>query len=312
MNILVVGFGNMGCRHAQSLLKRKDEDKIIVIEPNKETVKSNKIRIGDLENRLIFIDTIEDLKLKIDFAIIATSSNPRFDIVLKLLSFGVKKFLIEKVVFQSEKQFKKVIQKLHEFKAEAYCNFVNRYFSNYQLIKSELSKDKPFKMIVSGGEFGLGCSSLHYMDLFEYMCNDYCKMVSSSLNLSNSKNSRGETYKEVNGLLLLKSSKGDKLLINSDIKKTGGVEITIIQDSKIHILNEESLNHLQILDDIILKKEDFIIKNTSELTNNLVNEIFENRTVLPTVKETMNSHLQIFKVFNEVFGLSKSELCPIT
>jgi predicted dehydrogenase len=312
MNILVVGFGNMGCRHAQSLLKRKNDDNIYVLEPNKEIIEINKSKIGDEENKIVFIDIIDDLTCEIDFAIIATSAYPRFEIVKKLLDSGIKKFLLEKVVFQSENQFDIVIKMLNDYDAVAYCNFVNRYFPNYQTIKKEMLDNIPFKMIVSGADFGLGCNALHYVDLFEFLSDEFSSVKSSNLVLLNSINRRGDMYKEVTGQLAWGTLKGNNLLINSDVNKTGGVEIIITQGGNTHILNEESLKHVELLADLSLKSTDFVIKYTSELTNIIVNDVLEGNIILPTVQATKNCHTQFFAILNQVFGLSKSDLCPIT
>ncbi len=312
MNILVVGFGNMGCRHAQSLLKRKKDDNIFVLETNKEIIEVNKSRIGDEENKLVFINAIDDLTCEIDFAIIATSAYPRFEIVKKMLNVGIKKFLLEKVVFQSEMQFDVVIKMLNDYNAVAYCNFVNRYFPNYQAIKKELLDNIPFKMIVSGADFGLGCNALHYVDLFEFFSNEFSSVKASNLVLLNSINRRGDMYKEVIGQIAWGTLKGNNLLINSDINKTGGVEIIIIQGENTHILSEESLKHIELKADLSLKSKDFVIKYTSELTNIIVNDVLEDNIILPTVQATKNCHTQFFVILNQVFELSNSDLCPIT
>jgi hypothetical protein len=173
-------------------------------------------------------------------------------------------------------------------------------------------KNIPFNMVVSGGDFGLGCNALHYVDLFEFLSDEYSSIKSSKLDLLNSINRRGDIYKEVSGQLAWSSPKGNILLINSDVKKTAGVEIIITQNRNTHILNEESLKHIELSADFSIKITDFVIKYTSELTNIIVNDIIEGNTFLPTVQETKNCHIHFFSILNPVFGLSKSDLCPIT
>jgi hypothetical protein len=312
MNILVVGFGNMGCRHAQSLLKRDKADKIYVLEPVSEIVARNKVKIDDKENRIVLIESFDDLTCEIDFAIIATSANPRFEIVKRLLNYGVKNFLLEKVVFQSEKQFDEVIKLLNDNDAVAYCNFVNRYFAHYQDLKRSFLNNLPFKMIVTGPDFGLGCNALHYVDLFEFLSDEFSFVKSSNLVLSNAEHKRGSIYKEVWGQLVWATEKGNMLLINSDANKTGGVEIIIIQGANTHVFSEESLNHIELLPDLTIKSTDYVIRYTSELTNIILNDLMVGKIILPTVQETKSCHTQYFAILNQVFGLSKSDLCPIT
>lgn len=312
MNILVVGFGNMGCRHAQSLLKRKKEYNIFVLEPNKEIIDINKSKIGDEENKIVFIYLIDDLTCEIDFAIIATSAYPRFEIVKKLLEGGIKKFLLEKVVFQSEKQFDVIIKMLKDYDAVAYCNFVNRYFLHFQALKKDLLNNLPFKMIVSGGEFGLACNALHYVDIFEFFSGEFSVVKSSNLVLSNSVHKRGDIYKEVSGQLAWATPKGSMLLINSDVNKTGGVEIIVIQGDNTNVFIEQSQKHIELSTDLSLKCSDYVVRPTSELTNIILNDVMDGVIILPTVQETKSCHTQYFAILNQVFGLSDSDLCPIT
>jgi hypothetical protein len=311
MNILVVGFGNMGCRHAQSLLKR-EYDNIFVLEPNKEIIDINKSKIDDKENKIVFIDIIDDLTCEIDFAIIATSAYPRFEIVKKLLVYGIKKFLLEKVVFQSEKQFDIIIKMLKDYEAVAYCNFVNRYFLHFQALKNDLLNNLPFKIIINGGNFGLGCNALHYVDLFEFLCGEFSFIKSSNLAISNKVHKRGNLYKEVSGQLAWATPKGSMLLINSDENLTEGVIINVIQGGNINIFIEKSNEHIKLAADFSLKRNDYVIRPSSELTDIILNDIMDGVIILPNVQETKSCHIQYFAVLNQVFALSDSDLCPIT
>ena len=112
MNILISGFGQMGCRHAQSLLTSNDDYSIYVIEPSDEAFETGLSTIGASKKDFTRHLKFEELNAPIDLAISATCSKPRYSILLDLIEYGIKYFLLEKVVFQSLKQFDIIIEKL--------------------------------------------------------------------------------------------------------------------------------------------------------------------------------------------------------
>ena len=96
MNILISGFGNIGCRHAQSLLNSKHDFNIFVIEPSDESFKSNFEMINASNNDITRVPSINELESDIDLAICATSSKHRYMIMNELIDYGIKYFLVEK------------------------------------------------------------------------------------------------------------------------------------------------------------------------------------------------------------------------
>jgi hypothetical protein len=312
MRILIVGFGNMGCRHAQSLIQSNLQNQYFVLEPNNDIYRANLQKIGVLENQLTCFDNINNLPNNLDFAIIATSAFPRYQIMKELIEKGIKKFLLEKIVFQSEFQFNDIIRLMKKNGCVAYCNFVNRYFPNYIEIKNNLDKSNPIKMIVTGGDFGLGCNALHYMDLFEYLTGKKVKIEQKHLIENTKGNRRGFIYKELLGQIVFSTVNGDLLLISAEEKRIGGNEIIITQDDRFDILNEETGRHIQYSREDGLLSKAFNILYTSYLTNIIFNDIINGTTLLPNVEDTKYCHNELFKAANSTFGLAESELCPLT
>ncbi len=310
MNFLTVGFGNMGCRHTQSLLNSFASSNFWVLEPSEDTFLINCEKIGALPERFKRINVLDELNENIDFAIVATSAFPRFEIVKSLLNNGVKKILVEKVVFQSGLQFKEIaiLSKLNG--AEVYCNFVNRYFPNYQLIKAKHNSGKII-MNVLGGDFGLGCNALHYIDLFEFLTGNSAYLVGSLMEPNDNGNRRGNIYKELLGQLMWETGNGDRLIILADKNRKGGNEIIINQEGTVNVLNEETMKHF-IYSSGKISSTDFKILRTSELTATILNDINEKKCILPTIQESENIHVQFFQEVNKVFNLAINDLCPIT
>ncbi|WP_222535555.1 Gfo/Idh/MocA family oxidoreductase [Pedobacter polysacchareus] len=316
MNILFVGFGGMGCRHAQSFLDEKNKYNLFVIEPNKELFLANLARIGATESDFCWCESLNDIKEQIDFAVVATSSGPRYNIVQNLLDKNIRYLLLEKVVFQSEEQFAQIIDKLELKGATAYCNFVNRYFPQYLNIKKELvGTNRPLNMHVRGGDFGLGCNGLHYLDLFEYLTGSQSGNYLSDLKESLLVNKRGSQYKEVNGTLVCKTENNDCFTISSHPTKKIGVEITITSLEGIHFFDEEDQTyHFYDFENNLIKMESFITLPSSKLTYAIFQDILESKCMLPTVSQTYNAHVNFFHELNNVFAgqSARDIICPIT
>ena len=159
--ILIVGFGAMGCRHAQSFLNKKKNYEVHILEVSNENIKKNLERINAEKLDFIWHKNINDIPL-LDVAIVATSSQPRFEIVKKLITMGYKKFLLEKIVFQSVEQFNIISKMIDKSNILAYCNFVNRYFVAYNDIKKYLNQSTEqinINVLGNASQLSLGCNA---------------------------------------------------------------------------------------------------------------------------------------------------------
>ena len=194
----------MGCRHAQSLLTSNDDYSIYVIEPSDRSFEAGLSIIGASKDNFIRFHTLKELNVDIDFAISATCSKPRYSIVKDLIEYGIKYFLVEKVAFQSLAQFDSIIEMLEENDAVAYCNTPNRYYKNFIELKSTINnKIDSLKLNVFGGNNGIGCNAIHFMDLFEFLTDSLICKSSSLMKHDKSYTRRGPNYTDVNGLFIL-------------------------------------------------------------------------------------------------------------
>ncbi len=101
-NITLVGCGNIGSRHLQSLIKFQDKIIINVVEPQIKNQKTAKTLIAKENTKILptinWFQNILQINQKSDLVIIATNSKGRIDIVSQLLEQGNKRFIIEKIV----------------------------------------------------------------------------------------------------------------------------------------------------------------------------------------------------------------------
>jgi len=314
MNALIVGFGGMGCRHTQSLLASKRYEQISVVEPSDAMLEEGLQKINASPGDITRVPRIAQATGHADIVIIATSSEPRFEIMKQLLQRGFKHFLVEKIVFQSAAQFDEIIDLLEKSEARAYGNFVNRYFPTYVLLREKVRTSKArVAMTVTGGDLGIGCNAIHYLDLFEYLTGKNIQTVCSSLKSWDKVNKRGDRYREFSGLISAKSGSDDTLTVYFDPSHSGGAMLHLDLGQERFLLSEGSGVEYRIFPDTIATA-DFTIIATSKLSATIVDDILGARSPLTSVAQTRNAHVHLFKAVNKTLQLPDKDttLCPIT
>lgn len=313
--ILIVGFGGIGCRHAQSFLGKKNFE-VHIVEPKDLNIQKNLKIIGAKKDSFKWYKSIRNIPV-LDLAIIATSSQPRFEIIKSLIKAGYKRFLLEKIVFQSEEQFYKAIEMVKNSGTKVYCNFVHRYYIPYENIKKELNKSlDSINMEVTGSAFelGMGCNAIHYIDLFQYLTGlDDVKLKNYDIRLLQEENRRGSMYKEFYGVLELTNNKKNLITIITDLNRNDGISIKISQGEKSYLLNQKTQKILNTGNKQSCLNE-FKIIPTSHLTYNIVNDIFNGNCRMTQLNQTLLAHSTLFYAFNTFFfnKHNKNILCPIT
>ena len=103
MNILLVGFGNLGYRHFQKFLKIYSKAKFYIVEQNINNIKYFIEKDYDLrfiKEKLVISKTIEKFnKIRFKVCIVSTPSLPRFEILNKILELNIELIILEKLLF---------------------------------------------------------------------------------------------------------------------------------------------------------------------------------------------------------------------
>ena len=134
-HIAIVGAGQLGSRHLQGLA-RLDRDIVVdVMDPDTAALALAKQRFDEMSPNLHkqsvrYISTQKDFESDLDLAIIATNADVRPHVIKSLLTNVYVRYLIlEKVVFQSVRDFETVIQILDEKRIKAWVNCPRRIFA---------------------------------------------------------------------------------------------------------------------------------------------------------------------------------------
>lgn len=306
---LVIGFGGMGCRHAQSLLSLSLFDKVFVIEPSEETFAKNCKLIGAENNnsieRIFELDSIDE---GLEIVIIATLADVRFKYFSDTIKLRPKFILLEKVVFQSKTDFVKAKEMLAQCKSKVYGNLPNRYFNNYSSLKTE--NHRILSMRVTGPDFGLLCNAIHYIDLFQFLTNADDIRSEYSFGFSPIKNKRGEQFLESEGTLRFKTKDDISLEIVSDSRVYTDVVVEIYTPERIYRFNEASLRGSR-LDGQRSEEIKLDLIYSSILTAQIFLDMENSCCHLPTLNELSVTHTALFDAVKSLTGKS-GRVLPVT
>jgi len=324
-NVVIIGAGQLGSRHLQGLSKIDIPINITVIDISKEALKIAEDRFKEVESNtnvqsVVFSNDNQCIeRQKIDLAIIATNSDIRYKIIKELLVHNsVKYFLLEKVVFQNPDNFIEIIQLFKKKQIKAWVNCPRRIYPFYIKLKNEIQSSSKINMVVQGGNWGLGCNSIHYFDLLAYLTNSADLKVNTDF-LDNIvlNDYKRKGFIEFTGSIVGKIQNSTIYLFAHP--KSGNDIITIKSDSLLAIINEatgETNISRQSNDWKWETTVEKIVYYQSELTNIVASEILSTGNCnLTSLEESYKLHNPFLRGLNdhlEKITKIKYINCPIT
>jgi len=339
--ITIIGCGEIGSRHLQSLAKLPFNISVDIVEPREEAQKIAKSRLSEIEydtnHSFNWYKSIRELKSETDAVIIATTAVQRVALICELLEKGHKRFLVEKNVCQSIEEYDLLLEKMKKFDAKGWVNLVRRTFDFYKNLKTYLPKHPHFHLSVITGNEGAGGNSIHFVDLFCWLGSDL-KIKLDGKNLINKllPNKRDKNLFEFAGTITGSSTNGSFLSMTFLPYENLPYMVTITTD-EMHIIidetNERIYNLRQLPKELRqlpkelrqlpkelrqLPKEltQFKYRHISETTSEIVKDIINtDNCSLPTLQESYFAHDELLQVFQEhvtKITNKKYKLCPTT
>lgn len=317
--ILLIGCGNIGNRHIESILNLNIKTSIFItiIEKNIKNVNKQYLNIKK-KNFYVSISQNKILKEsnKYDLCIISANSSDRLSILKKIQKIKFGTIILEKLIADNLNNLislKKIMKKINCKKV--YVNTPRRYMSVFKKIKKKLNLKSPISINYTATNFKLGSNSIHIIDLFKFFTDNlpldkiFCdinKIIKVKKN-----------FYDFQGFLLMKDKKYNTFFVdnvrqNVDIK-TGFGGIRILNYPKSFIFNEQFNELIEITENIKLSKSNIILKKEqfklqSELTGDYVKKLIKNEKLdLPNFDTSYKSHYVCFKAFeNSLNKMNKS------
>ena len=307
--ILIIGFGGIGSRHCESLLNITDFN-ISIIEPNLDNFKFNSESIGlKSTHNVHYFSSLDSFnKKKVDLIIHATSADIRLESLKEIKErIDCDYYLIEKIVFQNISSFNAFDKIEIENKISSFVHLPMRYYNSTQSLKNiiNINKINIESISVKGYQWGVLCNLIHYLDYLYYLFAIKLDFKASEIHnarIIDSKRLGG--FKELSGSLSLRNSQNISLHLLDEINEDFEIKI-VCSNQKIIIVNNLGVYYDEKLITNIFRQY------TSELTSIVVSDIFNSKSILPTLKETINYHNIVFEIFKNISNQNPQNI-PIT
>ena len=309
VHVCLIGCGGVGKRHLEAMLKVKNDINIEVVEPNIENTPTT--LVGQNIN---YFSKIEDVSNNIDICLIATTANVRKKVILELVSKKNVKFMIlEKVVFQNEKDFDEIIKLFEEKNIKSWVNCHLRAQPIYKELKTQsiISYDTTMTYEYSD-DFTLSSSAIHILDLFSYLCDDYDLEIQDIVTDTELKSSRHSGCVDFNGYMKVKSTNGYELVVKKRDAHFG--EHLTIYHNDLTVRSSEGDDPDNRIGFVQDKKIPYVWQ--SSLTNSYIDDIIEKSDCdLSTLENSAKLHKIMLKSFRNLLKEKYNREvvdCPIT
>lgn len=319
---LIIGAGQLGSRHLQGLVKSTEMMEIYVLDPSAESLRISEEREKEIAHthKIVYSQVWEILPKSFDLVIIATSANIREAIISKLLNNHKVTFLVlEKILFQELEAYRRVSDLLIENNVITYVNHPRRMFESYKFLKTNIKENKRNIYTVVGGNWGLGCNALHFLDLFVYLSGNKIQDINISLIDDEIIESSRKGFIEFTGTLTGHLMDGSFFSVTSFKGDSSAITLSVFNDEQRFIIQEGGTPQIYMLGKTKLFSQEnfnFKVQYQSELTTNIALQLLENNScTLPTFEEARHSHELFLKAmlekYNKISGLKATTL-PIT
>lgn len=322
--VVIIGAGNIGSRHLQSLAKSKMPLEITVVDPSAQALEVSKKRFDEVakEERIRTPKYHQDLiraGAEFDVGIVATNSDIRRRVIEELLDKSrVKYLIIEKVAFQNSDDFEHVMKLLESKNVKAWVNLPRRVIPFYRDMKKLILPHEQVFYTVQGGEWGLACNAIHFIDCLCFLIEETDYEVSCHNLDSRLKDSKRKGFVEFTGSLHCHFPNGSELNLISQDGSTGPPLTTVLTKSVLCLVEEEKGIARMSREEKGWKWEEIRFKwpYQSELTHKIVEEIITTGNCgLPSIKESHLIHKPLLNSFmdhlEKITGM-KYSACPIT
>jgi predicted dehydrogenase len=320
--VLIIGAGQLGSRHLQGLVKYSEAMEVYVLDPSIDSLRIAQEREQEITHmhKVIYSQSWEILPASFDLVIIATSANVREAITVKLLENHKVRFLIlEKVLFQELGAYQRVHDLLDRHNVTAYVNHPRRMFESYKGLKQNLKQNERSIYGIVGGNWGLGCNALHFLDLFVYLSGKKIKDIDVNVVDNELLESARKGFVEFTGTLAGHLEDGSFFSITSFKGDSSPATVTVFNNEQRFIIQEGGTPQIhELTKENLFKPEnkEFRIQYQSDLTTDLVKELFENNACsLPSYDDARHSHELFINAllgkYNMITGLHATTL-PIT
>jgi hypothetical protein len=322
--VAVVGGGRIGLRHFQGLLKMKVPVHLAVVDPVPASLKNCQNILKGIDpspflKSVDFFESMEKLWDTVDLVIVATCADVRPRIISDLLAKRtVRNLLLEKVVFQSEKICRDMLNLLETKNVSAWVNCPLRLYPFYRQLGEWMGGGRNLLWQINGGAWGLACNAIHYLDIVSYYSKDLNVAVQTELLDLVLSESKRPGFVEVSGTLGAVFSTGAQVIMSSmrDSRATTVIHM-VTPEYQIVIHEVEGTARLQRKgQEGVWEELKFEVCLQSDLTTQVASDILSTGTCgLTPLADSVRLHVPLLKALTahiNRFSQTQFSDCPIT
>lgn len=219
--LAVIGAGNFGSRHLQALSLLDRETRVAVVEPNADSARRAQALWAECapskhDIQVKFLTEPGRLPSEIDVAVVATNSDVRQAVLEKLLDRRKVRYLIlEKVLFQRPQSLVEVGKLLDRAGTKAWVNCGRRMWPFYQEMRRILDRPERFEISMSGTQWGLATSTIHFLDLAAFLTGTEDFKITTQDLAPETIPSKRPGFIELTGTLTATSPRGGRVSLTS-------------------------------------------------------------------------------------------------
>jgi hypothetical protein len=314
----------VGSRHLQGLARLALPCEIDVVDTSPDSLKTAIARFEEMPaNQMIrairFHSSMDALPGVLDYVIVATSADVRLNVVQRLLDRAtVRRLLLEKVLFQNLGDYNVARALLVKHGVRCWVNCPLRVFPIYSDVREFFAGDLIQYFQVRGGGWGLGCNSVHFLDLLGMLTDDVPEQLSARDLDPALISSKRKDFFEFTGTLRGRFTRGTEVELTSLANSSARRLLTFRSERRACMVDEAAgvAFFLATENTGSWERKDFRKPLMSEVATSLTTQILtQDACGLPTFEQSVAYHLPLVETLGRhaaVFLGTSPEFCPIT
>lgn len=325
--IAIIGCGQIGSRHLQSLVHLNESATIYLVDPSPESIDKAKsifndsLKPGGSTQFEIKETALSELYRNLDVVIIATSSAIRKKILFDVYEYCQPRHIIlEKFLFQRSEDYDAADTLI---KSHATKVWVNQWLTSsyaFNRVSGMFKGAHSLNMHVYGNDWGMGCNSVHFIDFFDLLTG-YQDLEVSKVELDDGYlESKRDGYVEFSGKISIGTTNKSVLILDATLN--GGDR----KETQIDISDTDSTCKMMLFADRLeceidshdsgSSVETYRILFQSEVTHTLIHDLVASDSCsLPDYERSFYHHRLVLPVFIKHLQDKcdwSGDHCPIT
>lgn len=290
-----MGFGNIGKRHLEALLKLPYYKEIFIHDIDKSKLENFDVKSTEIKIGVSLYNLVDNLT--IDYCIISSLSRKRLSIIKEILSITeVKTFILEKVLFSCVSDYTNISILLQRTNSEVFINCNRRIMASYIDLKNRLHKENILNFEVQGSNWNMASNIIHFLDTLSFFIDDKINEVTLNgdyiTDLIESKH-----YGYIEFLGKINGSINHIIFSASSTNEQFDLTIKINTNLNTYLINE-TLNMLIIENNAhnSVIEERFNIEFVSSLTNKFITSHANGNPTLTDYDTSVKIHLPLIEM----------------